>query len=120
MPETRLAPCPETPNCVSSLADSEDRVHHTRPLEVAGERDEAMAKVKAAAASLPRTTLQAEEPGYLHFVSRTRLFRFRDDLEMEWAEPGVVHVRSASRLGGGDLGVNRKRVRALREALAGS
>lgn len=59
-----------------------------------------------------------EEAGYLHAVCRSRLFGWADDLELRIdTEAGVVHVRSASRVGYSDLGVNRRRVERLRAAL---
>jgi uncharacterized protein (DUF1499 family) len=68
--------------------------------------------------SLPRTTIVEERRGYLHAESRSLIFRFVDDLELQSSEAGDrVDVRSASRVGYGDMGVNRKRVEALREAL---
>ena len=77
-----------------------------------------MARVREVALSMPRTTLLEESPGYLKVLFKTRLMRFRDDVEFEWDEAEqVVHVRSASRLGYGDLGANRARVETLRSRL---
>lgn len=110
MTVTRFAPPPPTPNCVSSRADPADRQHHAPPLETT------LAAVRAAMAAAPRTRLVEEADGYLHYVVTTRFFRFEDDVEFE-AEGDRVHVRSASRVGHSDLGVNRRRVEALRRAL---
>ena len=118
MSEPRLAPCPSAANCVSSRADSSDQVHFIEPLRIDGPRDAAMARVRASVLDMPRTALLEERPGYLKVLFKTRFVRFRDDVELEWAAEGVVHVRSASRLGYDDLGVNRARVGALREKLA--
>lgn len=109
---SRLAPVPSSPNCVSSLADPGDRQHHIAPLTGV-----TLAQVKAAMLGFPRVELIEETPTYLHLVATTGFFRFKDDVEFELAGD-VVHVRSASRVGYGDLGVNRKRVEALRRALA--
>ena len=118
MADSRLAPCPKSPNCVCSRADAADRVHYIAPLRVEGPGDAALARVKAAALGMPRATLLDEAPGYLKVLFKTRLVRFRDDVEFEWDEgEQVVHVRSASRLGYGDLGVNRARVEAIRARL---
>ena len=109
-----LAPCPNKPNCVSSLAPDED--HRAEPYRLAPGKG--WAAVHEAVASLPRTTIVEERPGYLHAESRSRLFRFVDDLELQSNQAGDrVDVRSASRTGYGDWGVNRARVEALREAL---
>ena len=107
---TRFAPVPDKPNCVSSRADSADRRHRIEPLAAT------LAHVEAAMASIPRAELTTREDGYLHYVVTTALARFKDDLEFE-IEGDVVHVRSASRVGYGDLGVNRRRVEAVRAAL---
>jgi uncharacterized protein (DUF1499 family) len=63
-------------------------------------------------------TVEAATDIYLWATYRSRLFRFVDDLELRLdAEKGVVHVRSASRLGYSDFGVNRERVEMLRKRL---
>ena len=58
---------------------------------------------------------------YLHATTTSRLFGFVDDLELQ-ALPaaGVLQARSSSRLGDSDLGVNARRLAALRQALPGS
>jgi len=109
---TRFAPVPRSPNCVSSRAPADDREHFIEPL-----RGVTLDAARRAMEAFPRVTLVEEAPGYLHFVVTTFLLRFKDDVELE-QEGDVVHVRSASRVGYGDLGVNRARVEALRKALA--
>jgi uncharacterized protein (DUF1499 family) len=110
-----LPPCPKKPNCVSSLAPDED--HRAEPYRLGAGVD--WAAVRAAVAAMPRTTIVEERPGYLHAECRSRLFRFVDDLELLGSKAGDrVDVRSASRVGYGDWGVNRARVESLREALA--
>lgn len=109
---TRFADVPKSPNCVSSRAPRDDREHYITPFTGV-----TLEQVKAAALAMPRTKLKEEADGYLHITFRTRLFRFVDDLELE-QEGDIVHVRSASRVGYSDMGVNRKRVEALRAAVA--
>jgi uncharacterized protein (DUF1499 family) len=111
----RLAPCKTSPNCVSSQADPSDREHYIAPLALKGE---AIAAVRKAVESMPRTTIVRAEPGYLYAEFQSKLMGFVDDVEF-LADPaaGVVHVRSASRLGRRDFGVNRNRVEALRAIL---
>ena len=108
---TRFAPPPGSPNCVSSRADADDRIHHIAPLSGAD-----LARVRAVVVDMPRTRIEEEADGYLHVVFTSGLFRFKDDVEFE-QEGDLVHVRSASRVGYGDLGANRKRVEAIRAAL---
>ena len=68
--------------------------------------------------ALPRTERLRTSSHYLHAISRTRLLRFTDDLELLLDEQrGQIDVRSASRVGYGDLGVNRRRVERLRAIL---
>jgi uncharacterized protein (DUF1499 family) len=110
-----LAPCPNKPNCVSSLAPDAD--HRVEPFLLSGAKGWAAAR--DAVAAMPRTTIIAEQPGYLHAECRSRIFRFVDDLELLRSKAGGrVDVRSASRVGYGDWGVNRARVASLRDALA--
>lgn len=110
----RLAECPDRPNCVSSQA--EDGEHRVEPLPLAGDPETAMERWRGAVESMARTRVVTFDPGrYLHAESTSLIFRFVDDLEL-LADPaeGVVHVRSASRVGHSDLGVNRRRVEELR------
>lgn len=110
----RLAPCPSSPNCVSSQA--EDASHRVAPLEFEGSAGEAWQAALAATASLDRTRIVTDTGQYLHAESRSRIFGFVDDLELLLdAREKVIHVRSASRTGYSDLGVNRSRVQTLRE-----
>jgi len=116
----RVAPCGDRPNCVSSRESRPD--FRVEPLEFTGSPEDAFARVRAAVEALPRTRVVVAEADYLHAECTTALFRFVDDLELELAsdssaEGGVIHVRSASREGYSDLGVNRKRVERLRAAL---
>jgi uncharacterized protein (DUF1499 family) len=108
----RLAPCKRSPNCVSSQADPADREHYIAPLAFAG----AIAELRRAIEALPRVTVVHEAPEYLYAEFRTRLLRYVDDVEFLKAG-SLVHVRSASRLGRRDFGVNRRRVEAIRALL---
>jgi uncharacterized protein (DUF1499 family) len=117
-PVSRLQPCPPTPNCVSSKAQG--KTHRVEPFPFAGSGAEALARVRAAALSFPRTKVVEEAPGYVHVTFTSAVFRFVDDVEFEADEKAlVVNVRSASRVGRGDFGVNRKRVEAIRAKLGG-
>jgi uncharacterized protein (DUF1499 family) len=114
----RLAPCKRTPNCVSSQADPRDAEHFVAPLAWRGASDEAMRAARKAIESMPGSRVIREERNYLYAEFRTRLMRYVDDLELAHdASAGVLHVRSASRLGRRDFGVNRARVETLRRLL---
>lgn len=111
----RLGPLPSSPNAVSSQA--EDPSRRVEPLHFAGDPAEAMARARRAVESMPRTEIVRADERYLHATFTSRLFRFVDDVELLLdPQAGVIHVRSASRVGYSDLGANRRRVEALREA----
>ena len=110
----RLAPCKRTPNCVSSQADPADREHFIAPLAFKS----SMAELRKAVASMPRSTVVKQDGNYLYAEFRTPLMRYVDDVELFYdAKAGLIHVRSASRLGRRDFGVNRKRIEMLRRIL---
>ena len=112
----RLAPCRRTPNCVSSQADPADQEHYIAPIVFRGP----MASLRRAVESMERAIVIKAEPDYLYAEYRTKLLRYVDDVELYYDEKqGVVHVRSASRLGRRDFGVNRNRIEALRRVIAG-
>jgi uncharacterized protein (DUF1499 family) len=114
----RLAPPKRTPNCVSSQADPSDREHYIAPIAFKGTTVEAMVAAKRALESMERSSIVRDERGYMYAEFRSKLLGFVDDLELVFDEKaGVLHVRSASRLGRRDFGVNRKRVEALRGLL---
>jgi uncharacterized protein (DUF1499 family) len=115
----RLPDCPATPNCVSSEGDPRDAVHFVAPLGLpAGMAPEAaMDAFEALVRSAPRTEVLERAPLRLRAIDRTAVFRFVDDVDARVdPEARLLHVRSASRVGRGDLGANRRRVSAwLRE-----
>ncbi len=114
----RLAPCPDSSNCVCS--HDGDGAHAIAPFAFEGSPEEAMKRLRAVLASWPRTTVVTEDDGYVYAECRSLLFRFVDDVEFLLDGPAkVIHVRAAARIGKSDLGVNRRRVEALRQAFAG-
>jgi uncharacterized protein (DUF1499 family) len=111
----RLAPCPDTPNCVSTQAPDEQ--HRIAPLTFTGSPEEAVQRLKQVIASMPRMEIVAESGDYLHVEATSLIFRFVDDVEF-WVDrqAKVIHFRSASRAGRSDLGVNRARMEKFRLA----
>jgi uncharacterized protein (DUF1499 family) len=108
-----LAPCPSTPNCVSS--QSSDPEHAVAALTYTSSPAEAMAKLKRIITGMPRTLILTDTSTYLHAEFTSAVMRFVDDVEFSLDEPTrSIHVRSASRLGKSDFGVNRKRVEEIR------
>jgi uncharacterized protein (DUF1499 family) len=120
----KLKPPSKTPNSVSSQAadwpEGEYASDYARiaPLAVRGDGAAAMARLRAVLAEWPRARLVEDRPDYLRVEFSTRWLRFTDDVEF-WLDPaaGVIHVRSASRLGRKDFGVNRARIEAIRARL---
>lgn len=112
-----LAPCPSSPNCVSSQSQDSHRIE---PLTYEGTPEDAIAQLKAVIESLPRTEIIAADDHYLYAEFTSALMGFVDDVEF-YIDPNapVIHVRSASRLGDSDLDVNRKRVELIRNKLSG-
>ena len=112
----KLAPCPDTPNCVSTQADAGDSEHYMPPIELsdAVSTDSIRELVEARA----RTTIIEQTDSYLHAEFRSQVFRFVDDVEFYLdKEAGLLHFRSAARMGRSDLGVNRKRMGELSAAI---
>ena len=108
-----LADCPETPNCVSSQATDKD--HFIEPFSYTGDKKEAFQRLKKIIESEERTRIITESENYLHVEFTTAIMRFVDDVEFYFPDEPLIHVRSASRVGYSDLGVNRRRVEHLRE-----
>lgn len=114
MVDGRLAPCPDSPNCVSTQASPDDSYHRMGPIPFTGSTAETQAKILAAIKSIPRTKVITTEPTYIHAEFRSALFRYVDDVEFSLdADTGLIHFRSASRMGYGDMGANRKRMDEL-------
>lgn len=114
----RLADCPDSPNCVCT--DAADPGHRVAAFPLALPPGEAWIAIRAAVQALPRTRIVKRTSDYLHAECRSKWFGFVDDLELHLrtARDHVVAVRSASRIGYSDLGVNRARVEELRAELA--
>lgn len=114
--QQRFAPCPNSPNCVSTQTPTDDKIHAIEPIAYTGSLVAANQRLLAILQALPRTTLIMIEADYIYVEFRSRLWRFVDDVEFYFDETQhQIHFRSASRLGQGDLGVNRKRMEEIRQ-----
>jgi uncharacterized protein (DUF1499 family) len=119
MSKPRLAPCPRTPNCVSTQAPAGPQ--HIDPIPYAGPLAAARAKVLQILRNYQRTRIVAEEPAYLKAECRSAIFHFVDDVEFVLDDGAKrIDFRSASRLGRKDFGVNRKRMEEIRAAFLAS
>lgn len=105
----KLAPCKSAPNCVSSEAE-------TQPEKMVKPLSGSLAQARAAIIATGGT-ITAETDTYISATYMSKLFKFVDDVELRDAGDNTVHIRSGSRVGYSDRGVNRKRVRAIRDAL---
>ena len=115
--EKRLSACPSSPNCVSSQSD--DERHRIDPLRFTSAPGEAMGRLKRVILGMKRARVVRETSDYIHVEFRT-LLGFVDDAEFYLDESQkVIHLRSASRVGYWDLGVNRKRMESVRRAFGG-
>ncbi|MDD1608081.1 MAG: DUF1499 domain-containing protein [Methylococcaceae bacterium] len=114
--EKNLPPCPTSPNCVSSQAA--DKAHFIAPFKIVGAIDVASLALKNALLRQSRTVITQEMENTLHAEATSLIFRFVDDVDILLdSEARLFHIRSASRVGYGDFGVNRKRVENLRSQL---
>ena len=108
----KLLPCPDSPNCVSTLAT--DAAKRMDALVYFGEPHDALHKLKSMVSALPRFELIDETKDYLHFTAKTRIGNFIDDVEFR-LDPTTkkIHFRSASRVGYSDLGANKRRMKKI-------
>lgn len=113
----KLKPPPASPNCVSSQA--QDATHAIAPLAYRTTAEAALKAIAGIVRATARTRIISQTNDYLYAEYETALMGYVDDVEF-WLPPGekIVHVRSASRLGYSDLGLNRKRVEDIRQRLA--
>jgi len=111
-----LRPCPTSPNCVSSEAAENDAEHYIKPLPI---RDGKSWATMVAAIENLGGHIVVNDDQYLHATFTSALFRYVDDVEARLdVSERVIHLRSASRVGHSDLGVNRRRLESLRSVLA--
>jgi uncharacterized protein (DUF1499 family) len=109
----RLSPCPTSPNCVCSYDD--DKRHSIESLEAHNDPEADLDRLVQLLEQFPRTKVVTREENYLHVEFTSRLFRFVDDVEfLIDSEQDTIHVRSESRVGYSDFGVNRKRIEQIR------
>jgi uncharacterized protein (DUF1499 family) len=110
--EGKLAACPGTPNCVNSQSDQPQS--QIEPLPTVP-----LSQLRQVIEAMERATIIEQRDDYLYAEFKSKLMGFVDDVEFYFdTNQNVIHVRSASRLGQSDLGVNRKRVEEIRAKLA--
>lgn len=111
--------CSWKPNCVNSTADKSDAAHYIAPLKFSDDPGADWRRVRAHIANIRNAKVVLEHPGYIHVEFKSEAMGFVDDVEFAIDHKNtVIQVRSASRLGIRDFGINRKRIEAIRTQLA--
>lgn len=117
--EGLLKACPASPNCVSTQALTDDEVHYIEPIVYRGDRKDTQLKIESFMLEKNNARIVTHSLGYVHFEVTSQLIGYIDDVEFYLPEAdSVVHVRSASRVGYSDIGVNRDRVQQVQNLLA--
>jgi uncharacterized protein (DUF1499 family) len=111
-----LSSCPASDNCV--VSQDADSKHAIDPITYHVDHDKARETLLKVLTVVPRTQVIEQTDNYIHALSKSRIFKFIDDVEF-YLPPNesVIHLRSASRVGESDLGVNRRRLEQIRLAL---
>ncbi|MEH1817047.1 MAG: DUF1499 domain-containing protein [Nostoc sp.] len=111
-----LSSCPASDNCV--VSQNPDEKHAIDPIPYHVDRNAAREILLKVIGVVPRTEIVEQTDNYIHALSKSRIFQFVDDVEF-YLPPNesVIHLRSASRVGESDLGVNRRRAEQIRLAL---
>jgi uncharacterized protein (DUF1499 family) len=100
---------------VSSQADSSDAEHHIAPIVFRGSALEALAATRKVLEGMQGSRIVRHDANYLYAEFTSKLMGFVDDVEFTFDEnAGAIQVRSASRLGRRDFGVNRARIESIR------
>lgn len=108
-----LRPCPDSPNCVSSRSPNPDQF--VLPISYSGPSGPVRNRLLAVLESMKRVRIVTATDRYIHAEFTSAVFRFVDDVECLLDEAdSLIHIRSASRVGYSDLGVNRRRVERIR------
>jgi uncharacterized protein (DUF1499 family) len=107
---TRLSPCPNSPNCISSFSPQAGM----QPLQIKGSIIHAKNKLLSIIESMPAAKIAEHEGNYLRVEFTSAVFSFIDDVEFEFNErEKLIHFRSASRSGYYDFGVNKRRMERI-------
>lgn len=112
MTDRTLSPCGDKPNCVSTQDDRD--THNLKPYILT--KNANLNTIEQTVLQLSGAKLAAKQDGYLRIECTSRIMRFTDDLELR-IEGETLIVRSESRIGYSDFGVNRKRANQLRALL---
>ncbi|MEP1448575.1 MAG: DUF1499 domain-containing protein [Paraglaciecola sp.] len=113
----QLTPCPDKPNCVNSYTS--DKAQYVAPIQLTGTTQSIKNNILTALKEMPNSTVTATQVNYVRVEFTSSIFRFVDDVEFYFPDTNTtettVHLRSASRVGYSDFGVNRKRIQNIRD-----
>ncbi len=113
-----LSGCDNLDNCTASTASTEK--NYTDPIAYKKTSNDVIERIAAVVSEQKGAMIKTQDANYLHATYKTALLGYTDDLELLLDDnSGVLHIRSASRIGRSDLGANRKRIEALRTLLQG-
>lgn len=112
-----LSPCPSSPNCI--VSEETDETHYIEPISYNSDRNTAKSILRKVLSVVPNTIIIEDNDNYIRTESRSKIMGFVDDAEFYFPEDDkIIKIRSASRLGESDLGVNRRRLEQIRLAMA--
>ncbi len=113
--ESPLKPCPKSPNCVCTLEKKMRK--KMPPLTFKNNLEESKTRIKEIVFKIEGTKLVQEDNNYLHFEFSTAIGKYIDDVEFYFdSTTQLIHFRSASRIGYGDFGANKRRMKRISKA----
>lgn len=111
----RLAKCPDKPNCVCTEFEA-DLTHYTEPVLISRSDTSGVLSGLKTVIQEMGGKVQKEDSQYLAATFTSSFFRFVDDLEIRIdLDQKTIHMRSSSRVGHSDRGVNKKRIERLKK-----
>jgi len=113
--EAKLTKCPDKPNCICTEFEA-DVTHYIDPIVFTQSNDLGILPRLKNSIREMGGSIQSEADDYLAFTFTSSIFKFVDDLEIRIdTDQNMIHVRSASRVGHSDRGVNKKRIEQLKK-----
>jgi uncharacterized protein (DUF1499 family) len=107
--QSKFKDCPDKPNCISSFSKS-DSSHYIDPIDIKEPKDVAIKKILNIIKLYKSSKIITNQNDYIHIEVTSDIFKFVDDVEFYFGISGKIHMKSKSRLGHSDLGVNKKRL----------
>ncbi|AZG74841.1 DUF1499 domain-containing protein [Shewanella livingstonensis] len=116
--DSQLASCPDSPNCVNSQQQASDEEHAIAPINFIGTPQQAQVRLLHILKTAERANIVVVEDNYIRVEFTSQIMRFVDDVEFYFPATAsdniTIDVRSASRIGRSDFGVNRERIEQIR------